>query len=62
MISDVLFDAVASIEEYERNLPACYAELRAEIAHVKATMDALRQHLDGAPGDPKPIAWPEPPK
>lgn len=60
MISDVLFDAVVQIEEYEsRHAP--YAEIAREIAHVKATMRALQAKLDD-PRGASPIEWPEPPK
>src|SRR5437016_2572594 len=53
MISDTLSDAVADIEEYQRNMPDAYADLIAEIEMVKVVMDSLRIVLDAAPGQPK---------
>ncbi len=49
MISDVLSDAGAEIEEYQLNMPDIYADLANEIGVVKAVMDSLRMVLDAAP-------------
>jgi hypothetical protein len=51
MISDVLFDAVQAIEDYERSSPRTYAdpETTAKIASVKAAMRGLQRELDSAP-------------
>ena len=49
MISDTLSDAVAEIEEYQRDMPDVYADLAVEIDVVKTVMDGLRTVLDAAP-------------
>ena len=49
MISDTLFDAVARIKDYLRDLPECYADCRQEIRNVLCAMDALRLFLDSIP-------------
>ncbi len=51
MISDVLFDAVREIEEYQRSLPGCYDFLRDEIGKVTVVMDSLRAYLDMPPSE-----------
>lgn len=47
MLSDVLFDAVAAIEEWELTHPIWYAEHAEAIAAVKQAMTALRERLEG---------------
>ena len=49
MISDVLFDAIAEIREYQRAMPQVYDNLRVEIARVIVVMDELRVKLDTPP-------------
>jgi hypothetical protein len=49
VISDVLSDAVAEIERYQRDMPGCYDGLRDQIEAAKAVMDALRTYLDFPP-------------
>lgn len=51
MISDVLDEAIAEVEEYQRSSKKMYAGLRVEIEKVKAVMNALRKWLDGPPSD-----------
>lgn len=46
MISDVLCDAKARIEEYVRIMPKVYAELENEITIVTTVMDSLGMCLD----------------
>lgn len=46
MIGDVLSDAVADMEDYQREMPDAYAAIAEEIAVVKAVMDGLRMYLD----------------
>lgn len=52
MISDVLSDAVAEIEEYQREMPDVYTDVISDISVVKTVMDGLRMVLDAAPGQP----------
>lgn len=49
MISDVLFEARLSIEEYQKNMPECYEGIRDKIEHVKREMQALQELLDAPP-------------
>ena len=46
MLSDVLFDAVEQIEEWQRLAPEWYDGLKNEIDAVKSAMNALRERLD----------------
>jgi len=49
MISDVFFDAVEAIEQYQKwdNYAECYSpELQAEIEAIKAAMNNLQIKLD----------------
>lgn len=48
MISDVLFEAVSDIEDYERDLPHVYGDplTKAKIARVKEAMRELQAELD----------------
>ena len=50
MISDVLSDAAADIEDYRRDFPDTYGEFTAEIDVVKTVMDGLRIVFDASPG------------
>lgn len=50
MISDVLSDALAEIEKYQRDMLDAYAVVAVEIGVVKTIMDGLRITLDAAPG------------
>lgn len=49
MISDVLFEAIAEIERYQRSFPKSYDGLRVEIGKVTAVMNALKTLLDCPP-------------
>lgn len=49
MISDILFDAIEDIRDYQRDMPDVYDPIRAEIEAVIVAMDALRQKLDTPP-------------
>jgi hypothetical protein len=49
MFSDVLSNAVADMEKYQREMPDAYAALTSEISVVKTAMDSLRMILDAAP-------------
>ena len=51
MISDVLSEAVTSIEEYQRSMPKCYRNLGVEIGKVTTVMNALRVYFDCPPAD-----------
>jgi hypothetical protein len=52
MISDVLSDAAADIEDYRRDFPDTYGEFTAEIDVVKTVMDGLRIVFDASPSEP----------
>lgn len=49
MISDVLFDALEEIKDYQRRMPEAYSPLRDQIEPVKAAMRRLLNLLDGPP-------------
>ena len=49
MLSDVLSDAVAEIEEYQRDIPEWYDEHKDHIEIVKKVMVSLQTILDGVP-------------
>lgn len=53
MISDVLFDAIYSIEEWQREYPECYDAHTEHIEIVKQVMSSLQERLDIPPG-----VWP----
>jgi hypothetical protein len=50
VISDVLFDALEEIKDYQRRMPEAYSPLRDQIEPVKAAMRRLLNLLDGPPG------------
>jgi hypothetical protein len=53
MISDVLFDALESIEEYERDMPHVYGgKFAGRIAFVKRVMRAMQRELDNPSDGP----------
>jgi hypothetical protein len=54
MISDVLFDAVTSIDEYLAD-DWYQGEGRVRILCVRAVMDAMREELDDPAASPRPI-------
>jgi hypothetical protein len=54
MISDVLFDAAATIRDYQQQFPDVYADDHDRIARVLREMDLLRERLD----DPRPCLKP----
>ena len=45
MISDVLFDAIYSIEEWQREYPECYDAHTEHIEIVKQVMSSLQERL-----------------
>ncbi len=49
MISDVLFDAVEKIKEYQRDLPEVYGQFSERIDAVTRQMEGLRRELDKSP-------------
>lgn len=49
MISDVLYEAILNIREYQKALPECYAGIAGEINAVVKAMDKLRAKLDAPP-------------
>ena len=49
MISDVLSDSIAEIENYQKNMPDVYNEIKDEINKVKDAMEKLRIKLDTPP-------------
>lgn len=49
MLSDVLFDAIQRVEQYERRFPQVYKPLALEIAETKRSMADLLIRLDTAP-------------
>ncbi len=49
MMSDVLFDALRRIEEYQKDSQKFYVGLEDEIAVVKTLMLALQTYLDAPP-------------
>ncbi len=49
MISDVLSDALAKIEEYQGGFPGSYTDFREEIEQVKLAMARLLIRLDTPP-------------
>jgi hypothetical protein len=51
MISDVLFDAIRDIEEYEKKFPHIYGQMKNQIAQVKQAMRELERELDRMPTD-----------
>lgn len=51
MISDVLFEGVDGIEEYERDLPTVYADMQGELHAVKTVMNGMRAILDSPKTD-----------
>ena len=51
MISDVLCEATAEIERYQRDFPKCYDGLHVEIGKVTAAMNALQTWLDCPPSN-----------
>jgi hypothetical protein len=53
MISDVLFDAVEEIENYQRDLPEAYENWRSLIAECKDAMRSLQKKLDDPYFDPR---------
>lgn len=54
MISDVLFEAVKAIREYQRDLPNAYEADRERIDRVVEVMDELRAYFDKVPSsDPQ---------
>ena len=52
MISDVLSDAIDTIENYQRDMPDAYADVTAEIDVVKTVLDGFRIVFDAAIGPP----------
>lgn len=62
MISDTLSEALAQIEEYEKDKPTAYggAEVKAKIAAVKEAMRGLQRELDSGRVAPNVIALPKP--
>lgn len=51
MMSDVLFDAICDIEEYEKEFPDIYGQMKDQIAQVKQAMRELQRELDRMPTD-----------
>jgi hypothetical protein len=51
MISDVLFQAIQEIEEYQRDFPMCYDDVGGEIDRVKEAMRSLQRTLNDQPPD-----------
>jgi len=51
MMSDVLFDAIRDIEEYEKKFPDVYGQMKNQIARVKEAMRELQRELDRMPAD-----------
>lgn len=49
MISDVLFEAVEQIEEYQKAMPQCYDSIKDRIDKVKGEMKELQIFLDTPP-------------
>jgi len=52
MLGDTCFDAVESIEHYQKNFPQFYDRMKPEIDEVKEKLRALQQKLD-APDSPE---------
>ena len=50
-ISEVLAEAIADIEHYQRELPDAYNELKQEIEYVKHSMQWLKDYLDDPTGN-----------
>lgn len=50
MLSDVLFDAIQEIEEYQRDYPDYYDDNKTHIEVVKKVMASLMNILDEVPG------------
>jgi hypothetical protein len=51
MISDVLFEAIAEIEQWQERVPFAYHDYKQEIATVKRVMRRLQNKLDTNPVD-----------
>lgn len=51
MISDVLFEAIQKIEDYEHSIPSAYgdADVKAKIVAAKAALRTLQHELDAPP-------------
>ncbi|MGA7766015.1 MAG: hypothetical protein WCA27_07285 [Candidatus Sulfotelmatobacter sp.] len=49
MISDVLFDAIADIEDYQKKQPEAYDGVKDDIETVKEAMLGLVRKLDAVP-------------
>lgn len=58
MISDALFDAIMTIQEYERDMPDTYGspEMKVKIYRVKRHMEHLMVELDAPPITPEEVA------
>lgn len=56
MIGDVLYEALADIEEYQELFPGTYQETKAEIEEVRQAMTRLLIRLDSPP-DLMPERW-----
>jgi hypothetical protein len=49
MISDILFDSIQQIDEWQKDSPAAYEAWRNHIDLVKKVMASLREALDEPP-------------
>jgi hypothetical protein len=49
MISDVLFEAIADIRQYQKTSPDAYDEISEQIDAVVQTMHSLLEYLDAPP-------------
>lgn len=49
MISDVLYEAIREIEEYEEKMPEAYGPMKNRIQEVKDAMRKLQRELDTPP-------------
>lgn len=49
MISDVLYEAIQDIREYQEELPRAYDDLHEAIDHVTGSMETLQRFLDTPP-------------
>ncbi len=58
MISDVLSESLARIEEYQSQFPGSYEDTRDEIEQVKQAMTCLQIRLD-TPPEMTPEKWAE---
>src|SRR4051794_21311770 len=48
MISDVLFQAIQDIEDYQRTRPLAYSGMETELSNLKTVMEGMLLWLDSA--------------